>query len=141
MAPISGGKAGEPVGVRIAYVTESFPPDINGVAHTALRVAEHLADRGHEPLVIAPEPADGQPRPDHVLGYPVVRMPSVALPFYQGLRVGLPGPRLRSVIAAHKTDLVHLAGPFVLGASGGTAAKKLRVPTVAVELMPILAVS
>lgn len=118
--------------MRIAYVTESFPPDINGVAHTALRVAEHLAARGHEPLVIAPEPADGQPRPDRVLGYPVVRMPSFALPLYKGLRVGLPGPRLRSVIAAHKADLVHLAGPFVLGAGGGAAAKKLRVPTVAV---------
>jgi phosphatidylinositol alpha 1,6-mannosyltransferase len=67
-----------------------------------------------------------------MLGYPVVRMPSLALPLYKGLRVGLPGPRLRSVIAAHKADLVHLAGPFVLGASAGTAAKKLRVPTVAV---------
>jgi len=43
--------------VRIAYVTESFPPDVNGVASTAMRVAEQLAARGHEPLVIAPEAA------------------------------------------------------------------------------------
>ena len=41
--------------MRIAYVTESFPPDVNGVAHTAVRVAEHLLSRGHQPLVIAPE--------------------------------------------------------------------------------------
>jgi phosphatidylinositol alpha 1,6-mannosyltransferase len=118
--------------VRIAYVTESFPPDINGVAHTALRVAEHLVNRGHEPLIIAPEPASGQPRPDRVLGYPVVRVPSFALPVYPGLRVGMPGPHVRAAVAAHHADLVHLAGPFVLGASGGAAARRLRLPTVAV---------
>jgi phosphatidylinositol alpha 1,6-mannosyltransferase len=118
--------------VRIAYVTESFPPDINGVAHTALRVAEHLVNRGHEPLIIAPEPAGGQPRPDRMLEYPVVRVPSFAVPVYPGLRVGVPGPRIRAAVAAHPTDLVHLAGPFVLGASGCTAARKLRLPAVAV---------
>jgi phosphatidylinositol alpha 1,6-mannosyltransferase len=132
VASIFWQNAGEPVSVRIAYVTESFPPDINGVAQTALRVAEHLVKRGHEPLIVAPEPADGQARPDRMLGYPVVRVPSFALPFYPGLRVGLPGPRIRAAIAAHRTDLVHLAGPFVMGASAGAAAKKLRVPTVAV---------
>ena len=132
VAPIFWHNAGKPVSVRIAYVTESFPPDINGVAHTALRVAEHLANRGHEPLVIAPEPADGQPRPDRMLGYPVVRVPSFAVPVYRELRVGLPGPRLRAAVAEHNADLVHLAGPFVLGASGGAVARSLRVPTVAV---------
>ena len=132
MAPLFWHNAGKPVSVRVAYVTESFPPDINGVAHTALRVAEHLVKRGHEPLIIAPEPADGQPRPDCMLGYPVVRVPSTAVPVYPGLRVGLPGPRLRAAVTAHHADLVHLAGPFVLGASGGAAARSLRLPTVAV---------
>jgi phosphatidylinositol alpha 1,6-mannosyltransferase len=120
------------VGVRIAYVTESFPPDVNGVAHTAVRVAEHLASQGHEPLIIAPEPANDQPRPDDALGYPVVRVPSLPLPVYRGLRVGVPGPRVRAAIAAHRADLVHLAGPFVLGASGCAAARRLRLPAVAV---------
>jgi phosphatidylinositol alpha 1,6-mannosyltransferase len=132
VAPIFWLNAGKPVSVRIAYVTESFPPDVNGVAQTALRVAEHLVNRGHEPLIIAPEPADGQPRPDRMLGYKVVRAPSFALPLYPGLRVGLPGPRVSAAIVAHGTDLVHLAGPFVLGAAGGTAAKRLRLPAVAV---------
>ena len=67
------------VSVRIAYVTESFPPDVNGVAHTAVRVAEHLVSRGHEPLVIAPEPARGLARPDGTYGFPVVRVRSVGL--------------------------------------------------------------
>ncbi|HEY2550732.1 MAG TPA: glycosyltransferase family 1 protein [Streptosporangiaceae bacterium] len=118
--------------MRIAYITESFPPDVNGVAHTALRVAEHLASRGHQPVVIAPEPAAGAARADRALGYPVVRVPSVALPAYPGFRVGLPGLRVRAAVAAHRSDLVHLAGPFVLGASGGAAARHLGLPSVAV---------
>jgi phosphatidylinositol alpha 1,6-mannosyltransferase len=116
------------VSVRIAYVTESFAPDINGVAHTAARVAEHLANRGHDPLVIAPEPAGGAACPDDQLGYRVVRVRSLPVPMYPGFRVGLPGPGVRDAVAAHQADLVHLAGPFVMGAAAG----RLRRPTVAV---------
>ena len=118
--------------MRIAYVTESFAPDVNGVAHTAMRVAEHLAARGHEPLVIAPAPARGAARPDDSLSYPVVRIPAVSTGVYAGFRVGLPLPRLRAVLAAHAPDVVHLAGPFVLGSAAERAARRLGVPAVAV---------
>src|SRR5215472_12779401 len=77
---------GHPVGVRIAYVTESFPPDVNGVAITATRVAEHLTLRGHEPVVICPEPSRSAPSLDSSLGYPIVRVPAVGLPIYPGFR-------------------------------------------------------
>jgi phosphatidylinositol alpha 1,6-mannosyltransferase len=120
------------VSVRVAYVTESFPPDVNGVAHTAVRVAEHLLSRGHEPLVIAPEPASGLARQDRMFDFPVLRVRSVGLPMYPGFRVGLPLPRVRDAVAAHRADLVHLAGPFVLGSGGLTAARRLGVPIVAV---------
>jgi phosphatidylinositol alpha 1,6-mannosyltransferase len=119
--------------VRVAYVTESFPPAVNGVAHTAVRVAEHLLARGHEPLVIAPEPASGEERPDAGFGFPVVRVPSLPLAgLYPGFRVGLPGRHVHEAVARHRADLVHLAGPFVLGASGGAAARRLGLPSVAV---------
>ena len=49
--------------MRISYVTESFSRDVNGVAPTALRVAEQLASPGHEPLPPDPEPADQPPAP------------------------------------------------------------------------------
>lgn len=118
--------------MRIAYVSESFPPDVNGVAHTAVRVAEHLIARGHEPLVIAPEPASGVPLPDRGFDFPIVRVRSIGVPVYAGFRVGLPGASVRATVAAHHADIVHLAGPFVLGAGGCAAALDLRVPIVAV---------
>src|ERR1700757_4115281 len=110
------------VSVRIAYVTESFPPDVNGVAHTAVRVAEHLLSRGHEPLVIPPGAARGRPLPAGGFEFPIVRGRSIAVPLYRGFRVGLPGSAVRDAIAEHRSDLVHLHGPFVLGASGCAAA-------------------
>jgi phosphatidylinositol alpha 1,6-mannosyltransferase len=119
--------------VRIAIITESFPPDVNGVAHCVLRVAEHLARvRGHQPLVIAPEPARSVPRPDRDLEYPVVRVPSLPMPGYPGFRIAAPGSRLRAALAGHGTELVHLASPFVLGTSGAVAAGRLGLPVVAV---------
>jgi phosphatidylinositol alpha 1,6-mannosyltransferase len=66
------------------------------------------------------------------LDFPVVRVPSFALPAYPGLRVGLPGARLRAAVAGHHADLVHLAGPIALGAGGIAAARRLGLPTVAV---------
>jgi phosphatidylinositol alpha 1,6-mannosyltransferase len=132
MRRLREGASRNVVNVRIAYVTESFPPDVNGVANTAVRVAEHLVSRGHEPLVIAPEPVSGASRPDAELDYPVTRVPSLGVPAYPGFRVGLPGPRVQAAVAAHHADLVHLAGPFVLGAGGCKAARRLQLPIVAV---------
>ena len=132
MAYVSGMKMTDGVSVRIAYVTESFPPDVNGVAHTAVRVAEHLLSRGHQPLVIAPEPASGVPLPDRGYDFPIARVPSVGIPVYRGFRVGLPGSRVMEALASHRADLVHLAGPFVLGARACSAALKLQLPMVAV---------
>jgi phosphatidylinositol alpha 1,6-mannosyltransferase len=54
------------------------------------------------------------------------------VPRYPGLRVGLPGPRLQAALTAHRAELVHLAGPFVLGASGCSAARRLGLPMVSV---------
>src|SRR5215470_10352265 len=105
------------VNVRIAIVAESFPPDVNGVAHCTLRVAEHLVARGHQPLVIAPAPASGTPGADGPFPCPVMRIRSVPVPGYRSFRIGLPGRSLRSALAGHRADLVHLASPFVLGAA------------------------
>jgi phosphatidylinositol alpha 1,6-mannosyltransferase len=118
--------------MRVAIITESFPPDINGVAHSVVRVAEHLMARGHQPLVIAPEPASGTARVAGALPYPVVRVPSMPMPGYPTFRLGLPSRRLTDALVAHGTEVVHLASPFFLGARGSAVAQRLGLPHVAV---------
>ncbi|WP_455355032.1 glycosyltransferase family 4 protein [Streptomyces sp. SYSU K217416] len=117
--------------MRVVIVTESFPPDVNGVAHCALQTARHLARRGHDPLVIAPAAAAGAPA-GGTEPCPVVRVPSLPLPGYPQVRVALPSRRVAAALTAHRAEIVHLAGPFVLGVRGMAAAARLGVPAVAV---------
>ncbi|MFF9522549.1 glycosyltransferase family 4 protein [Streptomyces achromogenes] len=117
--------------MRVVIVTESFPPDVNGVAHCALQTARHLVDRGHHPLVVAPAPAPGT-GPDADAPCQVIRVPSLPLPGYPQVRVALPSRRLAAALVAHRPDVVHLAGPFVLGVRGMAAAARLGIPAVAV---------
>ncbi|MBZ6230787.1 glycosyltransferase family 4 protein [Streptomyces olivaceus] len=117
--------------MRVVIVTESFPPDVNGVAHCALQTARHLTDRGHDCLVVAPATAAGGPA-DASAPCPVVRVPSFPLPGYPQVRVALPSRRVAAAIAEHCADVVHLASPFVLGVRGMAAAARLGVPAVAV---------
>ena len=116
--------------MRVAIVTESFLPDVNGVAHSVQRVVEHLLRRGHAPLVIAPEPptpplADGG-------GADVVRVPSVPLPGYPSFRIGLPTRKVEAALREHDPDVVHLASPFAFAAYGAFVADRLGIPSVAV---------
>ncbi|HEX2824645.1 MAG TPA: glycosyltransferase family 1 protein [Streptosporangiaceae bacterium] len=117
--------------MRVAIITESFPPDVNGVAHCVLRVAELLAEYGHHPLVIAPQPPR-QGRGEDSFPFPVVRIPAVPLPGYPSFRLGLPNRRVREALVSHRAEVVHLASPVCLGAYGAAMAGRLGLPTVAV---------
>lgn len=114
--------------MRVAIVTESFLPQVNGVTNSVLRVVEHLRDRGHEVLVVAP----GLTGPVEYRGAPVVRIPAVDLPVVNSLPIGLPTRTVLTALTAFRPDVVHLASPFVVGARGLAAARRLRVPSVAV---------
>ncbi|MEU4158956.1 glycosyltransferase family 1 protein [Actinoplanes sp. NPDC026670] len=118
--------------MRIALVTESFLPDVNGVANSVARMADHLTRTGHEPLVVAPLPPPGSRAPVTGLPYPVTRVASLPMPGYPQLRLGLPAPALHAALRRHAPDVVHLASPFVLGAWAQASARALGVPSVAV---------
>jgi phosphatidylinositol alpha 1,6-mannosyltransferase len=62
----------------------------------------------------------------------VVRLPAVDFPFVSSLPVGVPTRKVLTALADFKPDLVHLASPFVVGARGLSAARKLGLPTIAV---------
>lgn len=113
--------------MRVAVVTESFLPQVNGVANTVRHVVEHLGRRGHEALVIAPAPGTSA----HA-GAEVVRVRSIRLPGYRSFPVGLPDPTVLRALERFAPDVVHLASPVALGATGLRAARRLDLPTVGV---------
>lgn len=112
----------------MAIVTESFLPQVNGVTNSVCRTADLLASQGHQALVLAP----GTGTPSHS-GFPVVRLPSLPLPFYRDFAVGLPALRtMTAAIRAFSPDVVHLASPALLGSAAVEVARRWALPTVAV---------
>jgi phosphatidylinositol alpha 1,6-mannosyltransferase len=114
--------------VRVAIVSECFLPVVNGVTNSVLRVCEHLRAAGHEVLVIAPGTDESE---DHE-GIRVVRVPALELPVVSSMPVGVPSRRILKALREFAPDVVHLAAPFVVGARGLAAARKLGIPTVAI---------
>lgn len=113
--------------MRVAIVTESFLPQVNGVTNTVCHVVDRLIETGHEALVIAPGHGPGTYR-----GVPVVRVRSMPMPGYRSFPLGLPDPALARALARFRPDLVHLASPALLGAAAQRASERLGLPTVAV---------
>ena len=110
--------------MRVAVVSESFLPTVNGVTTSVLRVLEHLQARGHETVVIAPAGA-----PAEYAGARVVPVPTVS---YREFPVGLPTPIVSRTLADFAPDVVHAASPFLLGAHAIGAASRLGIPSVAI---------
>ncbi len=110
--------------MRYTIVTETYPPEINGVALTVQRLERGLRARGHAVDVIRPR----QGRADSALPHEqLVR--GVPLPRYPGLRLGLPaGGSLRRRWRACPPDAIYVATEGPLGWSALRAARSLRVP-------------
>ena len=116
--------------MRVALLAESFLPHMNGVTGSVLQVLRHLAEAGHETLVIAPR--SGEVSAD-LHGARTELLRSVPLPNYPEVRVVFArAARLATILRSFDPDVVHLASPFVLGWQGVAAADALRVPSVAV---------
>jgi len=114
--------------VKLAIVTETFPPEINGVAMTFGVIASELGRRGHSVAVYRPWRRD---LPDSRLpsDYLQVPMAGVPIPGYPLLRLGLPaGSRFRRLWSRDRPDLVHVATEGPLGLSAIRAARALAIP-------------
>ena len=113
--------------LRIALVTESFLPQVNGVTNSVLRILEGFARDGHEALVIAPESTDG---PSEYAGHRIKRVPSLEMKGM--LPVGFPQRALEPLIDGFAPDVIHLASPIFLGHYVTKIATRLQIPTLSV---------
>ncbi|MCE2940832.1 MAG: glycosyltransferase family 4 protein [Gemmatimonadota bacterium] len=112
-------------GLRVALFSDTYPPQVNGVARTLARLAEAIRARGGAVRVFCTEDPDAEPHPD------VVRYPSTPFWAYPQLQLALPRfPRAKTDLAAWQPTLVHAATPFGVGLSGRHAARALGLPFV-----------
>lgn len=110
--------------MRVAIVTESFLPSVNGVTNSVLRVIDTLSKRGDQVMVVAPTSPGSS-----YLGHPVIHTPSVLL---AGFPVAIPTSSVAKALDDFQPDVVHAAAPFWLGGYAINHAAKRGVPSVAV---------
>lgn len=116
--------------LRVSVVTETYPPEVNGVAATISRVVDGLRARGHELQLVRPR----QDRSDAAAAgdrFVEVLMRGLPIPRYPQLRMGLPARRALLRLWTHqRPDVVHLVTEGPLGWSALQAAQQLRLPVV-----------
>lgn len=115
--------------LRIAVVTETYPPDVNGVAQTIARVVEGLRHHGHEIILVRPRVQSGQAAVIED-GFAEHLVKGAPIPMYRELKMGLPAKtELVRLWSRRRPDVVHIATEGPLGWSAARAAKKLKIPT------------
>ena len=113
----------------IALVTETYPPEVNGVAHTIRIMVEALRRCGHRVRLVRPLQCGEEAR--RVEG-DETRVSGLRIPGYGELRLGLPaGALLRAQWRAQPPDIVHVVTEGPLGCSALHAARALGIPVTA----------
>jgi glycosyltransferase involved in cell wall biosynthesis len=114
--------------VKVAIVTETYPPEVNGVASTIARFIQGLAELGHDiPLI---RPRQGlKDKPRNESHFKEILTVGIPIPGYSALRMGIPQKnRLIKQWSIDRPSLVHIVTEGPLGWSALEAAKKLNIP-------------
>jgi glycosyltransferase involved in cell wall biosynthesis len=117
--------------LNLVLVTETYSPEINGVAMTLGRLVDGLARHGHRITIVRPRQRHESPRFSitHRVACRQVRLPGVPIPGYPQLRLGLPAARrLRQQWKLNRPDVVHVATEGPLGASAISTARRMGIP-------------
>jgi glycosyltransferase involved in cell wall biosynthesis len=116
--------------LRVAMVTETYPPEVNGVAATIARVVEGLRGRGHALQLIRPR-QDGADLAQSAPGCVEVLLRGLPIPRYPQLKMGVPSKRaLLRLWQAQRPDVVHIVTEGPLGWSALRAALQMKLPVV-----------
>ena len=111
--------------LHIELITETYPPDVNGVALTVQSLEQGLRTLGHRVTLVRTEQAEDSVRPNPDL----MLVAGAPLPRYPGLHFGLPaGRRLQARWQAHRPDAIYIATEGPLGWSALAAARRLGIP-------------
>lgn len=124
----------QPLNRRITVVSETFPPEINGVANTLKYLCRGLSASGHQVQVIRPTQGSDRssampPSETAILCQDLVRVAGLPLPGYSELQFGLTRQRRLLALWKHqRPDLIYVATQGPLGVTAVTVARKLGIP-------------
>ena len=111
--------------LHIELITETYPPDVNGVALTVQSLEQGLRGLGHRVALVRTEQAEDSTR----CAADLMLVQGAPLPSYPGLRFGLPaGRRLQARWKAQRPDAIYIATEGPLGWSALGAARRLGIP-------------
>ena len=114
--------------LRIAVVTETWPPEVNGVAMTLAKLVQGLSHRNHDVQLIRPRQTKTE-SPLNDSSLEEVLMRGMPIPRYPELKLGLPSKKtLVKTWTLRRPDVVHIATEGPLGWSALQAAKVLKLP-------------
>lgn len=112
--------------MKIAIFTDTFYPDINGVAHTLKRLTDYFQKHNTSYKVFAPKSTNNE-----YISENIHRFESLSFFLYPECRLALPKPhQIKKELLAFSPDLIHVATPFNMGLCGIYYAKKLNIPLV-----------
>lgn len=117
--------------LRLAVVTETYPPEVNGVAMTIARLVEGLRARNHSIQLVRPrqDKSETTGAADSQSGFHEVLMRGLPIPRYPHLKMGVPSKQaLVELWSLRRPDLVHIVTEGPLGWSALQAAKRLKLP-------------
>ncbi|MBE3588515.1 MAG: glycosyltransferase, partial [Thermoanaerobacteraceae bacterium] len=113
--------------MKLAIFTDTYLPQVNGVARTIARTSAFLHRAGIPHLIFAPEYGPLPPGSGNVHTFP-----ALDLPLYPECKIALPSyPQIREILRSFKPDLVHLVTEFSMGLCGLKYAREYHLPVVA----------
>ncbi|TXH67041.1 MAG: glycosyltransferase family 1 protein [Thiothrix sp.] len=116
---------------RLAVVTETWPPEINGVAHTLQHLIQGLLVKGNYQITLIRPQQNRQDQALQTARFQEILVHGFRLPFYQQVRLGYPHYlRLKHLWQTQRPDLVQIVTEGPLGYAALRAARKLNLPVV-----------
>jgi len=114
--------------MNIALVTETYLPEVNGVAITLGRVVDGLLKRQHKVHLIRPRQSKHDTAKQES-AYQETLVAGMPIPGYSELKSGLPAKgKLLKLWQSQRPDIVHIATEGPLGWSAMSAARQLNIP-------------
>ena len=114
--------------LHVCLVTETYPPEVNGVAMTLQRFVTGLISKGHHVSLVRPR-QQTYDRPGCCLDPTVTLVRGIPLPGYKGVHIGLASSlRIRSIWENNRPDVIYIATEGPLGFAALKAAKRLSIP-------------